>query len=70
MKMDQIIKGHVHAGDVLFAKETQKICGRTLSHKGLLKLNEIIKDHKNTSFDSLKQLSALYSTIWDDLCET
>ena len=48
--------------------EKQKNCGRTLGHKGLVKHNETIKDHKNTSSDSLKPFSASYSTIWCYLC--
>ena len=46
----------------------KKPCERTLGHKGLVKHNEVIQNHKNTSFDSLKPFPASYSTIWDDSC--
>ena len=39
---------------------------RRLSGKGLVKGNEILQNHKNTSFDNLKQFSVSYSTIWND----
>ena len=41
---------------------------QTLGHKGLVKLNEIIKYHKNTGFDSLEPFSDLHLTILDGLC--
>ena len=65
--MNKILKGHVENfwGRVFYQKSP---CGRTLGHKGLVKHNEIIQDHKNTSFNSLKRFSDSYSTIWDDLC--
>ena len=54
------------SGDVLLP-ENKNTCGRTLSHKGLVKQNEIIQNHKNTSLDSIKSFSNSYSTNWDDL---
>ena len=66
MNMDLVLTGHVQQN--LGMCSLRKKCGRTLSCKGLVKWNEIIKDHKNTSFDSLKPFSDSYSTIWDDLC--
>ena len=68
MKIDQIMKGHVQGfwGGV-FGRQ-KKPCRRTLGHKEVAKHNEIIQDHKNTSFDSLKPFPDSYSTIWDDLC--
>ena len=68
MKIDQIMTGHVQKiwGRVLC--RTKKPCRWTLSRKGLVKYDEIIHNHKNTSFDSLKPLSDSYSTTWDDLC--
>ena len=61
MKIDEIMKGHVQQfwGREFLAKKH----GRTLGHKGLVKHNEIIQDHKNTSFDTLKLFSDSYSTI-------
>ena len=62
------MKGHVNkSGDVLFAGEKNS-AGLHLATKGLTKHNEIIQNHQNTSFDSLKPFSDSYSTIWDDLC--
>ena len=54
-------------GDVFFA-ETKKHCGRILGHKGLVKCDEIIQNHKNARFASLEPFFVSYSTIWDDLC--
>ena len=51
------------SGDMFFAEEDP--CGQTVGRNGLVKCNEIIKDHKNTSVDSLKPFSDSYSTIWD-----
>ena len=68
MKIDQIMEGHVQQiwGHVFC--QTQKLCGRTLGRKGLVKCHGIIKDLKNASFDSLESFSESYSAIWDDLC--
>ena len=51
------------SGDMLFAEK--KLRADTWPQSAC-KSNEIIKNHKNTSFDSLKPFSASYSTIRDD----
>ena len=65
MKIDQILKGHVqNVWERVFCR---KKYGPTLGHTGPVKHNEIIQDHKDANFDTLKPFSVSYSTIWDDL---